>query len=145
MAFNSFLLMLPTSKKLRGHIEIGSWNLIYGISMKNKWTHIFFSFPSYLSLQSYDFLHCKPMEPCQQNIWRTSAEMFSHRLIMEKRCFHFFSVTMNSIFIKLTGNKERHKMLDGFKFRLDLMRHFWFTYPWVVKKMISWAFLSCLW
>ena len=44
-------------------LELGSWNLIYGISMKNKRTHIFFSF---------DFCKCKPMEPCEQNIWRTA-------------------------------------------------------------------------
>ena len=36
-------------------LEIGSWNLIYGISMKNKLTHIFvfFSVRLILSLQSY--------------------------------------------------------------------------------------------
>ena len=60
-----------TSKKLRGHtglgqcthpllfaygqewLEIGSWNLIHGISMKNKQSHIFFAFLSDLSFQSY--------------------------------------------------------------------------------------------
>ena len=41
-----------------------------------------------------------------------------------------FSVTMNSIFIKLTGNKNRHEMLDGFKFRPDLtMQSLWSYMP----------------
>ena len=35
-------------------LEIGSWILICGISMINKRTHIFFSFPSDFSLQSFD-------------------------------------------------------------------------------------------
>ena len=50
--------------------------------------------------------------------------------------------TMNSIFIKLTGNKDRHEMLDGFEFRPDLTGHFAVTCPSVVKKMMSLTFLS---
>ena len=45
-----------------------------------------------------------------------------------------YSVTMNSIFINLTGNKDRHKILDGFEFRPDLTSHFGVTCPWVVKE-----------
>ena len=37
--------------------------------------------------------------------------------------------TLNSVFIKLTGNKDRHEMLDGFKFRPDLTSHFGVTCP----------------
>ena len=44
---------------------------------------------------------------------------------------------MNSIFIKLTGNKDRHEMLDGFKFRTDQTSHFEVTCPWVVKNVMS--------
>ena len=36
---------------------------------------------------------------------------------------------MNSIVIKLTGDKDRHEMLDGFKFRQDLTSHFWCYMP----------------
>ena len=41
---------------------------------------------------------------------------------------------MNSIFIKLTGNTDRHEMLDGFQFQLDLTTHFGVICPWAVKK-----------
>ena len=60
-------------------LEIGSWNLICGISMKNKRTRILFSFPLDFSLQSYApfstcfrLSHCKSMEHCEQNISRTA-------------------------------------------------------------------------
>ena len=36
---------------------------------------------------------------------------------------------MNSIFIKLTGNKDGHEMLNGFKFQRDLTSHFGVTCP----------------
>ena len=49
---------------------------------------------------------------------------------------------MNSIFIKLTGNKDRHERLDGFEFRSDLTSHFGVTCPSVVKKMMSLAFFQ---
>ena len=60
-----------------------------------------------------------------------------------KCCLHLFSVTMNSVFIKLTGNEDRHKILDEFEFRSYLTSHFGVMCPWVVKKM-SPAFLSHL-
>ena len=41
---------------------------------------------------------------------------------------------MNSIFIKLTGNKDRHQILDGFEFRPNLTSHFGVTCPWAVKE-----------
>ena len=31
-----------------------------------------------------------------------------------KWCIHLFSVTVNSVFIKLTGNEDRHKLSDEF-------------------------------
>ena len=46
-----------------------------------------------------------------------------------KWCLHVFSVTMNSDFIKLTGNKERHKLSDKFEFRSYLTSHFGVTCP----------------
>ena len=48
----------------------------------------------------------------------------SHWLWMGKCCLHLFSVTMNSVIIKLTGNKDRHKISDEFKFRSYLTSHF---------------------
>ena len=50
---------------------------------------------------------------------------------------HRFSVTMNSVFIKLTGNEDMHKISDGFEFRSYLTSHFGITCPWVVKKDVS--------
>ena len=40
----------------------------------------------------------------------------SHWLEWGKWCLHLFSVTMNSVFIKLTGNEDRHKISDKFEF-----------------------------
>ena len=48
---------------------------------------------------------------------------------------HLFSITMNSVFIKFTGNGDRHKISDEFKFWSYLTSHFGVTWPWVVKKM----------
>ena len=45
-----------------------------------------------------------------------------------------FSVTMSSIFIKLTDDKNRHKFSDKFELQPDLINHFGVTCPWVVKK-----------
>ena len=41
----------------------------------------------------------------------------------------FFSVTMNSIVIKLTGNEDRHKISDEFKFQQYPTSHFGVTCP----------------
>ena len=41
---------------------------------------------------------------------------------------------MNSDFIKLTGNEDRHKISDGFEFWLYLTSHFGVTCPSAVKK-----------
>ena len=59
-------------------------------------------------------------------------------------CLHLFSVTVHSVVIKLTGNEDRHKISDEFKFRSYLTNHFGVTCPLAVKKM-SPAFLSHIW
>ena len=41
---------------------------------------------------------------------------------------------MNSDFIKLTGNEDRHKISDGFEFWSYLTSHFGVTCPSAVKK-----------
>ena len=70
----------------------------------------------------------------------------SHWLWMGKMVsLSFFSVTMNSDFIKLTGNEDRHKISDRYEFWSYLTSHFWVTCPSAVKKMMSPAFLSHLW
>ena len=51
-----------------------------------------------------------------------------------KWCLHLFSITMNSVFIKLTGKEDRHKISDEFEFRSYLTIHFGVTCPWAVKK-----------
>ena len=62
-----------------------------------------------------------------------------------KWCLYLFSVTMNSDFIKLTGNEDRHKISDGFEFWSYLTSHFGVTCPSAVKKKLSPAFLGHLW
>ena len=52
----------------------------------------------------------------------------------QKWCLHLFSVTMNSDFIKLTGNEDRYKISDGFEFWSYLTSHFGVTCPSAVKK-----------
>ena len=51
-----------------------------------------------------------------------------------KWCRHLFSVAMNSDFIKLTGNEDRHKILDRFEFWSYLTSHFGVACPSAVKK-----------
>ena len=41
---------------------------------------------------------------------------------------------MNSVFIKLTGNEDSHKISDEFEFRSFLTSHFEITCPCAVKK-----------
>ena len=50
-----------------------------------------------------------------------------------KWCLHLFSVTMNSVSIKLTGNEE-HKILDEFTFWSYLTSHLGVMCSWVVTK-----------
>ena len=51
---------------------------------------------------------------------------------------------MNSDFIKLTRNEDRHKISDRFELWSYLTSHFGVTCPSAVKKMMSPAFLSHL-
>ena len=51
-----------------------------------------------------------------------------------KWCLHLFSVTVNSDFIKLTGNENRRKISDGFEFWSYLTSHFGVSCPSSVKK-----------
>ena len=47
-----------------------------------------------------------------------------HRLIMGKRCLHFFSAVLDRILFILAGNDNIHKSLDEFKIWLDLTTGF---------------------
>ena len=38
---------------------------------------------------------------------------------LKNRRHHFFSVAIDPIFFKLTGNEDMHNILDEFKFRPD--------------------------
>ena len=51
---------------------------------------------------------------------------------------------MNSVFIKLTGNEDRHIISDEFEFRSYLTSHFGDMCPWTVKKMMSPALIGSL-
>ena len=42
-----------------------------------------------------------------------------HRLIMGKRCLHFFSTVLDRIRFILNGNDNIHESLDEFEIRLD--------------------------
>ena len=44
---------------------------------------------------------------------------FPINLYWRKWCIHLFSVTLNSVSIKLTGNEDRHKISDKFELRPD--------------------------
>ena len=60
-------------------------------------------------------------------LFTLERRIFSHRLVMEKIMSpHFISYYE---FIKLTGNKDRPEMLDGFEFLPDLTSHFGVTCP----------------
>ena len=43
---------------------------------------------------------------------------------MGKRCLQASSLIFDRIFVKLAGNKDRHKISDEFKFRPDWISHF---------------------
>ena len=42
-----------------------------------------------------------------------------HRLIMGKRCLHFFSAVLDGILFILAGNDNIHENLDNFEIRPD--------------------------
>ena len=99
---------MPPTSKLRGHIglglsvhgclcplcfaciqeclEIGSWNLVHGIGVKNKWTHIFYLFVGLVIAElcpffdscivNYGTLWTKYLENClskDRDIWHTDC------------------------------------------------------------------------
>ena len=43
----------------------------------------------------------------------------SHRVIMEKRCIHFFSAVFHPILFILAGNDDMHESPDEFEFPPD--------------------------
>ena len=49
---------------------------------------------------------------------------------MGKQCLHVFSVTFIHIYVKLAGNKNRHKISDEFKFGPGRTFHYRFIRPW---------------
>ena len=69
----------------------------------------------------------------------------SHWLWMGKMVSPSFLSYMNSVFIKLTGNEDWHKISDKFEFWSYLTSHFGVTCPWAVKKKWCLQLLSHLW
>ena len=90
--------------------------------------------------RTFEFL---PDRTTDDRVIRPSA--FPLTLNGENGVSIFSPVTMNSDFIKLTGNEDRHKIVDRFEFWSYLTSHFGVTCPSAVKKMMSPAFLSHLW
>ena len=45
--------------------------------------------------------------------------MVTERVMMGKRCCHFFSVVLDGILFILTGNDDIHKSFDEFEIRPD--------------------------
>ena len=61
-----------------------------------------------------------------------------HWLWMGKWYLYLFSVTMNSVSIKLTDNEDSHEISDEFEFWSYVTSHFGVTCPWaVLKKNVS--------
>ena len=47
----------------------------------------------------------------------SNATESSHRVIMEKRCLHFFSAVFHPILFIFAGNDKMHESSDEFEFR----------------------------
>ena len=74
--------------------------------------------------------------PFERSLW----------LWMGKWCPHLFYVTMNPVFIKLTGYEHRHKISEEFGLELYLTSHLGVTCPWEViniNDVSSFAKLGC--
>ena len=70
-------------------LETGSWNLISGITMKYKWTHIFFFSVRLVVAElcpCFWHSHCKPLELCEQNISRTTWARISSWYLAHRLC-----------------------------------------------------------
>ena len=78
---------------------------------------------------------------CQIELLTTELYALSVPIAFEwgKWCLHLFSVTMNSDFIKLTGNEDRHKISDRFEFWSYLTGHFGVTCPSAVNDVSSFS------
>ena len=63
------------------------------------------------------------------HIWSVILELLALER-WQKWCLQLFSVTFDWIFVKPAGNEDRHKSLNGFKFRPDRINHFGVIRPW---------------
>ena len=54
---------------------------------------------------------------------------------LKNRCNHFFSVAIDPILFKLTGNEDMHNILDEFKFRLDRTTDYRVSFPWASENI----------
>ena len=54
---------------------------------------------------------------------------------LKNRRHHFFSVAIDPILFKLTGNEDMHNILDEFEFRPDLTTDYGVSCPWASEKI----------
>ena len=54
---------------------------------------------------------------------------------LKNRRHHFFSVAIDPILFKLTGNEDMHNILDEFEFRLDRTTNYRVSCPWASEKI----------
>ena len=54
---------------------------------------------------------------------------------LELRRHHFFSVAIDPILFKLTGNEDMHNILDEFEFRPDQTTDYGVSCPWASEKI----------
>ena len=54
---------------------------------------------------------------------------------LKNRRHHFFSVVIDPILFKLTGNEDMHNILDEFEFRPDRTTNYGVSRPWASEKI----------
>ena len=54
---------------------------------------------------------------------------------LKNRRHHFFSVAIDPILFKLTGNEDVHYILDEFEFRPDRTTDYGVSCPWASEKI----------
>ena len=54
---------------------------------------------------------------------------------LKNRRHHFFSVAIDQILFKLTGNEDLHNILDKFEFRPGLTTDYGVGCPWASEKI----------
>ena len=54
---------------------------------------------------------------------------------LKNRRHYFFSVAIDPILFKLTGNKDMHNILDEFEFRPDRTTDYGVSCPWASEKI----------